>query len=173
MLTYNQILRRIKNHAISHLQIDSFYAGNPHEFEAQEDNQVSENVSYAACFCETLGGSIDRTRKFRVYNFRLYFLDRVMSGNMNEQEVQSDMDLVAQDIVSMMGSDYYTDMEIDPVSSCTFVTEQLNDLVAGVQLDLTVNAYWVPDICQVPRDAITTETGFDIVTEQQQTLITE
>lgn len=173
MLSYNQIIRRIKNLAISHLQIDSFYQGDPHEFDEQSDNQTAENVAYAACFVETLPGSINRADKVRVYNFKVTLLDRVELGKENEQEVQSDMDLVAQDFVAMLGNPYYRDWELTNVSPVTFVTEMLNDMCAGVELDITINVDYVPDVCQIPRDAILTEDGFNIVTEQQQTFIQE
>lgn len=173
MLTFNQILARIKNNALSHLQIDSFYQGDPHEFDEQSDNQTANDVSYGACFCQPLPGSINRGDKIRVYNFKLTFLDRVEVGKANEQEVQSDMDLVAQDFVAMLGNPYYNDWELTNVSPVTFVTEMLGDMCAGVELDITINVDYIPNICQIPRDAILTEDGFDIVTEQQQTVITE
>jgi len=173
MLTYNQILRRLENLAISHLQIDSFFQGNPNEFDEQSANQIADDVSYAACFVQSLPGSINRLDKYRVYNFKLFLLDRVEQDKRNEQEVQSDMDLVAQDLVSMIGSSQWDDWDLTNASPVTFVSEMLNDLCAGVELDLTLNVEYVPDVCQIPRDAILTEDGFDLVTEQNETLITE
>jgi hypothetical protein len=83
------------------------------------------------------------------------------------------MDLVAQDMIAVLGNPYYNDWELANVSNVTFVTEMLGDMCAGVEVDISINVDYIPNVCQIPRDAILTEDGFDIVTEQYQTVITE
>ena len=173
LLSFNAVVERIKTNVLNHLQVNTFYQGDPHEFDEQSDNQKADDVIYPACFCQPLQGSINRDDKTTVYNFKLTFLDRVEVGKANEQEVQSDMDLVASDVVCLLRNSFYRDWQISGSLPVVFVSEMLGDMCAGVELDLSISVDYVPDVCQIPRDAILTEDGFDIVTEQYQTVITE
>lgn len=159
-LTLNQVTERIRTLALSHKQIRSFYFGDLPEFDANGE------IVYAACFLEQQPGSIDRINHVQNFNFRVYLLDLVpeaTKSEQNETEVLSDMHSVAADFVSMlMYSEYQNDWVIADVTQATPVTEGLNDLVAGVQLDIQVSVDFVADRCQVPAEDVTFETDFDM-----------
>ena len=159
-LTLNQVVNRIRTLALSHLQINDFYFGEIPEFLANGD------ISYAACFLEQLPGSIDRTEKLQTFNFRVYLLDRVLVAEDtegNEQEVLSDMSSVAADFMAMlMYSEYEDDWMIEEVAATAPVTEAINDMVAGVYMDIGVKVDFMADRCQVPATSVTFEEDFDM-----------
>jgi len=159
-LTLNQILDRLRTLSLSHQQINSFYFGSAPEFDANGD------INYPACFIEQLTGSIDRSQHLQTYGFRIYMLDRVLVAEDtegNEQEVLSDRHSVASDFMAMLT--YYDDMgdwQVGTLAGATPVTEQLNDMVAGVYLDVTISVDYIADRCQVPAEDVTFEDDFDM-----------
>lgn len=170
MLSYNQVVKRLRSLSLSHKQIDHFFQGDPWEFTANGE------VNYAALFLETLPGLFNRSERQIRYNFKVHLLDLVNVSEDtegNEQEVVSDMMSVAADFLALIGSDEWDDWVIELTSSFTPVTEVTDDMCAGVVLDLSINIDWIPDACQVPRDSIVSEDGFDLITEQGEIIITE
>lgn len=159
-LTLNQVIDRIRTLALSHRQINSFYFGDVPEFEANGE------IEYPACFLEQQPGSIDRVEKLQKFNFRLYLVDLVpesTASEENETEVLSDMHSVAADVVAMlMYSGYQDDWLITDTSPVTPVTESLNDLVAGVYVDIEIGVDFLADRCQVPAEDVTFEEDFDM-----------
>lgn len=159
-LTLNQVVRRIKTLALSHQQINTFYSGDNFEADAGAD------IVYPICVCEKVPGSIDRAQKLTTYNFRLYFLDRVLiaeDSEGNEDEVLSDMASVANDMMAMlMYSGYEDDWIIGDLAVHQSVTEVLNDMVSGSVLDVSVSVDFIADRCQVPADDVTFETDIDM-----------
>ena len=159
-LTLNQIIARIRTLALSHYQINDFYFGQVPNFEQDND------INYPACFLEQLPGSIDRIEKLQTFNFRVYLLDRVFQSEDakgNEQEVLSDMSSVAADLVAMlMAYEYEEDWMIEETNTVTPITEYLNDMVAGVYVDIGVKVDYLADRCQVPASDVTFETDFDM-----------
>jgi hypothetical protein len=158
-MTLNQIVDRIRQLSLSHLQINSFYFGRQTDFDANE-------IVYPAAFLEQQAGSIDRAERQQRFNFRLYLLDLVPesthSGE-NETEVLSDMSSVAADMLAlMMKPEYQFDWEISDQSNITPVTQTLNDLDAGVFLDIEISVDFIADACQVPATDVNPNNDFDM-----------
>lgn len=159
-LTLNQVVARLKSLALSHRQINSVYFGDVPEFDANGD------VNYPACFIEQTAGVLNDEEHLQRFGFRVYFVDRVgvsEDAEGNELEVLSDMTGVATDFKAMINySGYQDDWEIDPASVVTPVTESLNDMVAGVYMDILIAVDYLVDRCQVPAEDVTFETDFDM-----------
>lgn len=159
-LTLNQVVSRIRTLALSHLQLRSFYFGDVPEFDANGE------IVYAACFLQQLPGSIDRVEHLQRFVFRMHLVDLVPESTRseeNETEVLSDMHSVAADMVAMlMDSATQFDWVIKEVTPAAPVTEGLNDLVAGVSLDIEVAVDFLADRCWVPADDVTFEEDFDM-----------
>ncbi len=159
-MTLNQIIKRIETLALSHHQINSFFFG------AGEDFDINGEIGYPACFLERRGGVIDRIEHQQFFNFRLYLLDLVPESTDtkgNEQEVLSDMSSVAADLVAMlMATEFQDDWVIGDLSPFTLEVEVLNDLDAGVYLDISIGVEFLADRCQVPADDVEFETDFDM-----------
>lgn len=159
-LTLNQIIQRIRSLSLSHRQVNSFYFGDVHEFDANGD------ITYPGVFLEQQPGSIDRVAKQLRYNFRLFCLDLVNVSEQtegNETDVLSDMHGVAIDIVSMMMNAFYQDdwMIVDTAVVLP-VTESLGDMVAGAVLEIGVLVDFIADSCVVPGDDVEFEQTFDM-----------
>lgn len=148
VLTLNQIVDRQRTLGLSHAQINTFFFGEPHEFDAQADNV------YPALFSELQASVVDRVNHFTQYNFRLYFCDlvKVAEGTEeNETEVISDMSSVMQDFLAMlMDVNFQDDWEITDINNFTSFTETLGDMVAGVVVDVGIRVPFLADRCQVP-----------------------
>lgn len=159
-LTLNQTIARIRTLALSHLQINSFYFGALPEFDTNGE------INYAACFLEQRPGSIDRSERKQSFNFRIYFLDLVpesTNSEENETDVLSDMHSVAADFMAMLNySEYQDDWWIEDGSSLVPVDETLNDLVAGVYMEFTVNTEYAADRCQIPTGSVIFENDIDM-----------
>lgn len=158
-LTLNQVISRIRTLALSHSQINSFYFGEVPEFN-------TGNLDYPACFLEQQPGSISRTERQQRFNFRVYLVDLVKVSDDtegNETEVLSDMSGVAADLMAMMFSfEYAADWMIVEVAPVVPVTESLEDMVAGVVMEVGVLVDFLADRCKVPSTDVTFEEDFDM-----------
>lgn len=158
-LTLNQIVKRLETLALSHDQINHFYFGEVHEFDA-------EDISYPACFLEMQPSVVNRAGHLTTYNFRVYFLDlvKVSEGTEeNETEVLSDMAAVMQDFLAMiMYHEYQDTWMIGDSVNFVPVTEVLNDMDAGVVADIAVSVEFLADRCQVPADNVDFDNTFDM-----------
>lgn len=142
-LTLNQTIKLISDLGSAHEQINTVYFGDVWEFLAQTDN------IYPAMFYTLTGSSI--SGKQLNLDFSLFFLDRQLQDESNENEVLSDQLLIAQDIISMMRYPKF-DWEISDQVTMEFFTEKEEDYLAGVKADLTVTFPMLSDRCQVPTD---------------------
>lgn len=142
-LTLNQTIKLISDLASAHDQINTVYFGDVWEFLSQTDNV------YPAMFYSLTGSSI--AGKELSLNFSLYFLDRQLQDESNENDVLSDQLLIAQDIVSMMRYPKF-DWDIADNVNLEFFTEKEEDYLAGVKADVTVSFPMLSDRCQVPSN---------------------
>ena len=142
-LTLNQTIKLISDLGSAHEQINTVYFGDVWEFLSQADNV------YPAMFYTLTGSSI--SGKSLNLDFSLFFLDRQLQDESNENEVLSDQLLIAQDIISMMRYPKF-DWEIGDQVSMEFFTEKEEDYLAGVKADVTVSFPMLSDRCQIPTD---------------------
>jgi hypothetical protein len=142
-LTLNQTIKLISDLASAHDQINTVYFGDVWEFLSQTDN------TYPAMFFSLTRSSI--ASKELSLNFSLYFLDRQLQDESNENDVLSDQLLIAQDIVSMMRYPKF-DWDIADNVNLEFFTEKEEDFLAGVKADVTVSFPMLSDRCQVPTN---------------------
>lgn len=142
-LTLNQTIKLISDLGSAHEQINTVYFGDVWEFLSQTDNV------YPAMFYTLTGSSI--SGKQLNLDFSLFFLDRQLQDESNENEVLSDQLLIAQDIISMMRYPKF-DWEIGDQVSMEFFTEKEEDYLAGVKADVTISFPMLSDRCQVPTD---------------------
>ena len=159
-LTLNQVQDRLKSLALSHHQVNSYYFGDPWEFDANGD------IDFPAVFVTLLPGYFNRDQRQQRYNARIYFLDQVQvseDSEGNETDVISDMHSIASDYLAMLNyTGYQDDWDIDSNVTAEPRTEQINDLAAGVSIDVGINVDFLADRCQVPAEDITFESDFDM-----------
>ena len=147
-ITLKQILTRIEELAQSHKQINHFFVGGADEFLDQED------VVYPALFCELQqDGNVSLTNRVCQYNFKFYFLDLidVADRSLNNQwEIKSDMASVASDFMALIYDQTFTDWEINQDFAMNVVEWELQDLTAGVVVDVSIGSRFDANRCQVP-----------------------
>jgi len=156
MLTYNQVIQRLQVITNAHKQLRMFYRDD------KVDALFNEKTTVYPCLCttDTPGASIiDPIGKTATYAFTLFIVDLVHAGkerNANQQDVQSDMFLIAADIISEIDYSGYSDWKITSGVPVTFVYDELNeDVVAGVMLQISIQTPYNKDICAVPANSFT------------------
>lgn len=158
-MTLNQILSRLKSLALSHKQINYAFFGDPHEF-------VTKDITYPACFIQSQPGVINTATKLQTFSFRLYFLDLVhvaTDTEENEDEVLSDMSSVADDMFALlMSPTYQDDWVISETAVKNLGTEQFDDMLAGVVIDVEISVEYLSNACDIPADDVELPTELDM-----------
>lgn len=159
-MTLNQVIQRIETLALGHRQINHFFMGDIPEWLSNGD------VRYPACFLQLADGRISRTDKYTYFNFKLWLCDLAdvaTNSQANEIEVQSDLTSIAEDLIAMIGYSEYRDWDVTFDSRMQFYTEKFEDIVIGLELDLTIGVRFDANRCQVPSDSLTFETSKDMI----------
>jgi len=128
----------------AHQQIKTTFYGTAFDFLSKG----SDNV-YPALFFDLTGASING--KTSTLNFTLFFCDRVLPEQSNEQEVLSDQLLTAQDIVAQL---HYNDFDFVMQDAVTldFFTEDTPEYLAGVSATISLDLPYLQNRCEVPTD---------------------
>jgi hypothetical protein len=149
-LTLKQIISRLEELALSHRQVNHFFVGGADEFLDDSD------VIYPAIFAELKeDNTISLTNRVTTYNFTFYFLDLLdVSDNalQNQWEVSSDVSSIAQDYLALLYDTSYTDWEVGNSYNFEIKKYQLQDLCAGIKVDVTIGSKFDANRCQVPTD---------------------
>jgi hypothetical protein len=159
-LTLKQIIYRLQTLAQSHSQIKYFYIGDIEQFLAHGD------ITYPACFVElNPTGKISKVDKMIYYNFTFHFLDLMdiaTDSSLNEFEIKSDLASIAQDYMAILNfSNYQNSWFISTDNNFDISKYKLQDVNAGVSLDVQIATAYGSDRCQVPAQNITFESPTD------------
>ncbi len=149
-MTLNTAIKRLQTLALAHKQLRNFYYGNVTDF------LNDKTTRFASCFLQDMPGSIDIASKTRTLNFKVFLLDLVHvseDAKANEQDVQSDMLGVAEDLIAEINYSAYTDWKLSSGIPQQFVREEDSDLVAGVMIDIAVQTPFTSDVCAVPTES--------------------
>jgi hypothetical protein len=150
-MTLNNVINRIKSLALGHKQIRNFYQGLVGDF------LTDKTTRYASVFLQDNGGSVSLSGHATTLSYRMFLLDLVHvseDSKQNEQDVQSDMVSIAQDLLAQMNNPQFNDWKISTDNNLQLVVENDNDLVAGCIIDFSVRIMYEQNICQVPTDII-------------------
>lgn len=148
-MTLNQVISRIKGLILAHKMVRNFYRGLPTDF------LTDKTTRYPSSFLMDRPGSLELGAKIHTFNFTIFLLDLVhVSENTkaNEQDVQSDMIGIIKDLVAEFNHSSFTDWRLSLSNQVTILAEQLDDMVAGASIDLSISVIFNPDVCAVPTD---------------------
>lgn len=164
-MTYNQVLKRIKETALAHRQIRNFYRGLVTDF-------LSDKTTlYPSAFIQDNGnGNISFGKHETTFPFRLFLLDLVHlseNTNGNEQDIMSDMSLIAIDLIAQFSSPEYTDWRISNDVPTQFLLEDENDLIAGIMIDFSIKVPFTADRCQIPT------IGMPVLIDQESKIVND
>lgn len=152
MLTLNQIIKASESFATAHKQVNSFGSG------LIQDFTTSGTTSYPAMWTDFEAGTIT-THEYGtgvfVNTFRFYFLDRLLKGNGNLNEVLSDQQQVSLDFIAYTQSpSYFTQTDTIILVgdiSLNLVQEKFHDdEVAGCYFDVQFKSSIEANTCQIP-----------------------
>lgn len=107
--------------------------------------------------------------------YSLVFADIIFEDKSNEQDVLSDMQQVAFDIIAQLkgigneSQNYGTgdNFELDPQITFTNFTEKFDDLTAGWKVDIMIRVNFLADRCAVPSTFVPDNISSEIVPENE------
>ncbi len=158
-MTYNQIVKLLRDFADAHFIIKSFGNGEPWEL---VENSQAKDLEYPMMWAQDLPNTIVKGEE--AFKFRMYFLGQVASvkqkteptlGETNINEVKSDMRQCATDLASFLVQDK-TNPDIDSTRDITLTsfTDDFNDKLTGWYFDLTISQSFSFSACNIPMDGI-------------------
>lgn len=157
-MTLNQVITRIKTIALAHKQVRNFQAGLVTDF------LTDHTTKYPSVFLEDNGGVISTNGQASTLSYRMYFVDLVNvseATKQNEQDVQSDMFSVAEDVVAQMNAGDYNDWALSTDNNVQLVVEENGDMYAGVIVDFSIRIQFKQNRCQIPSDLLISVTDND------------
>lgn len=141
--TLNQIVQNLSEIADKHLQIHAFKFGDPHEF------YTSGTADCCEMWVQVQTNLVSRNTS--TFSFRMWLLDAVRRGERNETEVQSDMDLIARDVIAQLRHpDYDWVVSFSDSQTVNFVTEHSPYRWSGVWFDYSIKLKTPMDTCRIP-----------------------
>lgn len=141
-LTLNQVIKTIEDIGKAHYQIKNVFYGNAFDFLSRgQDNQ------YPALFFDLQSASINGLTS--TLSFQLFFADRVLLEQTNEQEVLSDQLLICQDIIAQLHNNNF-EWDMQDNVTLDFFTENTPEYLAGVSAVINLDLPFINDRCQVP-----------------------
>lgn len=147
--TLNQIVQNLSEIAVKHRQINAFKFGDPWDF------YTSGTTNPVEMWVQVQTASV--TRNTITHNFRMWIIDAVRRGELNEIEVQSDTALIAQDVIAqLMNPNYQWAFDLKGTNMLNYFTEHSPYQWAGVYFDFGVKLMYPADRCQIPFTATPT-----------------
>lgn len=155
MQTFNQIITAFQTIATAHKQINTFGVGDIWEIE------TSGTITYPLMWAQP---DISRVEEnVFVSSWKLLFMDIIHKDERNENDVLSDMELVALDIIAQLQSPSYEfDFNANGIILERF-TERFTDYVGGVMINVELRIPYNADRCAIPSSTITTGTNTNVV----------
>lgn len=155
MQTFNQIITAFQTIATAHKQINTFGVGDIWEIE------TSGTITYPLMWAQP---DISRVEEnVFVSSWKLLFMDIIHKDERNENDVLSDMELVALDIIAQLQAPSYEfDFNANGITLERF-TERFTDYVGGVMINVELRIPYNADRCAIPSSTITTGTNTNLV----------
>lgn len=146
MATLNQIVKELQTIAENHKQINTFRFDDLYEYLEQRIAVV-----YPLLGIELSTGSIEE-KEIR-YDLTFYFMDKVLTDNVNKIEVQSDMIQIAHDYVTKIRNNPDLPFRISNRANypVEFFNEFTEDNCGGVKLTLSIYTDADFNKCLIPE----------------------
>lgn len=148
MNSLNGIIKGLSDIATAHKQIRTFSYSDINSF------LTSGTTEYVAMLVEKQPAR--KTRSFTAFKFTIYVFDKVFKDESNEQEVQSDLIRICEDLIAEIKHPSWTwyaqiaqDIQID------YDTERTLDWLTGAWFTIEFRVMNPDNRCQIPEDSIT------------------
>ena len=130
--TLNQLVGNLRDIADLHQQIHGFNYGEPWEF--YQSGVTNSPEMWVTCEGVTREGS-----KVSTFNMRVYIVDNVKRGELNELEVESDLIQIAEDIIAQLRHHSYGwNLPRTDNISISVRTERTPKMLTAVEFALTI-----------------------------------
>jgi hypothetical protein len=142
--TLNQLVENLRVIASEHLQIHTFYYGDPHEFYLSGTTNSPE--MWVAC------DSINReSGRVNIYNMNIVLADNVKRGEVNELEVESDLIRIAEDVVAYLRHpDYGWNVSESASINFSIRTERTPKNLTTVEFVVPIRVKLPDNRCAIP-----------------------
>ena len=158
-MTYNQIIKLLRDFSEAHFVLKSFGNGEPWEL---VENSQRLDLEYPMMWAQDLPNTVVKGEE--AFKFRMYFLGQVATvkektettlGETNVNEVKSDMRQCATDLASYLIQDKnYPDIDSTRDLNLTSFVDDFNDKLTGWYFDLTITQSFSFSACDIPMDGI-------------------
>jgi hypothetical protein len=141
-MTLNEIVAILRNMGITHKIIRTTFNGVAIDL---LDTEVTyPAMTFVIDTANVSGQTIN-------YDVSMFFFDRLVQGNDNEREVQSDQLEIAKDIISQLRWGGFSFGISDNVR-LAFFTDSTPELLAGVNAQFSLEVPFASDRCAAPSD---------------------
>ncbi len=150
VLTYNQIMSKLKTFANEHYQINSFDNGDLWELIEHAKRDGVKDQNYPMMFVQDQPATTEQGIIELV--FRIYIINLVQKDESNENEVKSDTLQICLDVLSewvMQTTDLQ--VTVDKNTNLTSFTERFNDELTGWWMDLKLKVPFKYNKCDIPK----------------------
>jgi hypothetical protein len=144
ILTLNQLVNNLQDIADKHYQINDFKYGDPWEFYSSGVTRAPEMW----VTCESVTREGDSVSNF---NMKIYIVDNVKTGELNELEVESDTIQIAEDVLAQLrhhGYGWAVDARANV--SMNVRTERSPKNLTGVDFNVNIRIRKPDDRCRIP-----------------------
>lgn len=156
MLSLNQQIKAANDFATAHGQINTFGTGEVYDLAA------SGVTTYPLMWMDYESPSITTTEHgMGVFKsaVRFYFLDRLLKGALNLNEVLSDIQLTIIDFVAYLQSTSYftqtnTILDTGTINLTPVMESFHDDEIAGYYIDVTFKSSYEGNTCQIPQSGL-------------------
>ena len=142
-MTYNQLIKKFNELLQSHAQLKTVKNATPTEWLGSPGV-----VDFPAALFVVNTGTFERGNQ-RTRLVQMWFIDKSGADNEFEQDVSSDMEQVAGDIVEKLLNEA-NKWSIDAPISYTFFRDSYEDFMAGVQFIFSIETNNEFDGCDMP-----------------------
>jgi len=146
-MTLNQIVKLIKKIAEDHRQVRTTAVDDPANFLLNE----YKDVLYPAVWFTLNGANV--SGKEKIYNFVVTVADILHLEDQTETEVQSDCELIADDLVGYLGYEKQPWTFVRSTQYAYF-REDKEDILAGVTFSVDLKVPFIYDVCVLPSDYV-------------------
>lgn len=148
-MTHNQFIKLFRDIATAHKDINSFGTGDLWEYMANEEATLLPVTLWVVPKDNAINEFVDKPS----YTFLL--MDFVNKDESNEDEVLSDTNRIAKDVIAILRQPYYEDFfEIEKSFNLTNFTERFDSEVSGWQFDIVFKQPFIYDSCQVNQTGL-------------------
>jgi hypothetical protein len=152
-MTLNNIFSYLQTMGDSHKQLKKTIINDRDEWLSNGD------VDYPSMFLELKSAKTSRDNRSTIYTFVCMIADLsnvAAFAQENQQEVQSDLTQIAEDILSLLQyeSDKNSDFKASREINIEYLTDQLEDIGNAIGFEFSIATKYASNRCQVPTNFI-------------------